>query len=193
MFARLYSCTIFIVLFNVIEETAAQKGCSNPITKMYDEIRVLGTAQPYNQTIECEKLLKTNCCNSRYFVFISTNFYDIKTNTLDFWLKYLKPKMYQFVDNYESFLGWYSENEAALDKDKISEDVKYFRGLVDGLEAQKKKCFVNLWKHSATMRCMACDSDYKGSFLLLRNRTVDMYLSESMCQTLQRDCSEYAS
>ena len=194
LLSNLYTWTVFVILFNVIEETHAQKGCSNPITKMYEEVQVLGVATSYNQTfVECKGILSTNCCNPKYYVHISTNFYDIKSTTLDFWLKYLKPKMYQFVDTYDSFLTWYSENEAKImNNTERDADVRYFRSIVDNLEEQKKKCFVNLWKHTATMRCLVCDSEYKASFRMLRNRTIDMYLSEEMCQTIQKDCSDYA-
>lgn len=42
------------------------------------------------------------------------------------------------------------------------------------------------------MKCLVCSSDYKDQFKMLRNRTIEMYLSEDMCQVLQRDCSVYA-
>ena len=42
------------------------------------------------------------------------------------------------------------------------------------------------------MKCLVYSSDYKDQFKMLRNRTIEMYLSEDMCQIIQRDCTVYA-
>lgn len=42
------------------------------------------------------------------------------------------------------------------------------------------------------MKCLVCNTDYNLYFKQLRNRSISMYFSEDMCQTIQSECSEYA-
>lgn len=58
------SMSIFVILIAIIEETVSQKGCSNPVTKLYETLQTFGTAAKYNQTYpECARLVDSNCCH----------------------------------------------------------------------------------------------------------------------------------
>lgn len=116
----------------------------------------------------------------------------MKENTLDWWGKYLVPKMNDFIVKYEDFLNWYSEKEAAVDGQNKTDDINHFRNLIGGLQKQKENCFVNIWKHTAVMKCLVCSSDYKQNFKLLRSRQIEMFISEQVCQKIQQDCTDFA-
>lgn len=186
------SIGMMFYLFSMIGESISQLGCSNPVAKLFSEVQVFSVASAYNSSaIECKKVIPNNCCVERYYVMNSINFYDLKTNTLDYWNATVKDKMSKFVDSYSEFLGWYSQNQATVDATKAKEEVSYYRGLIDTIQNNKCKCWEHIWKHTAAMKCMVCSPEYKTFVNLLRNRTIEMFLAEDMCQVIQRDCSDY--
>jgi len=188
------SIGMLFYLFSMIGESISQLGCSNPVAKLFSEVQVFSLASTYNSSaIECKNVLTDNCCVERYFVMNSINFYDLKTDTLDFWNATVKAKMTKFVDTYSEFLDWYSQNEASIDSTKGQEEVNYYRGLIETIQRNKGTCWEHIWKHTAAMKCMVCSPSYKTFVNLLRNRTIEMFLDENMCQTIQRDCSDYTN
>lgn len=183
---------VLCLLFTMIGESVSQLGCSNPVAKLVSEVQVLSVAAKYNSTaVECQKVLKDNCCVNRYFVMNSINFYDLKTNTLDFWNATVKQKMNRFVDTYTEFLEWYGKNQASINTIQAVTEINHYKGLIHTIQEKKGKCWENIWKHTAAMKCMVCSPEYKTFVNLLRNRTIEMFLAEEMCQIIQRDCADY--
>ena len=100
-------------------------------------------------------------------------------------------KAEEFITSYESFLAWYNLNVTAIDTAKAATDVTFYKDLLKQIEVSKRVCFDEIWKHTATMRCLVCQSDYKAYFKQLRNKTIEMYVSEEMCQVVQDSCTHY--
>jgi len=153
----------------------------------------LGLPADSNTTqIECINMVTRTCCSEDYQKDFSVIYIADKVDELDTWNFNVNKNITNFLDSYKDFIDFLPLHYSSItfDRTQALADLDYFRQKQTWMLSLKSKCFEYLWRHKSVMMCYACDSTYD-KIQLLRNRTIEAYYNENMCQKIQEVCVDY--